>query len=307
MGCCTSSPVLACDGDGSAAGATTAATAPAHQQQGKLGQALAVQPQPQSQLQLQSQQPNKSENQPDKALGAVDSPMFLMRRVRQVMQDIASLPLRGRPASACTLAARCLLQHLSTEDVDFVGVVAYTSQPGTCLLAGAAGLGAPLLLRQSIMTGPAWAAAQARGRAPAQPLRASIAGDGADGGAVSDLPQDWAALHSMVGLREFMAIPFAAADGSEVGVLQLGSMTSGALAHDWCARSVCGGARTCKGHMHRKRCSDSTGTTFHDTPTYCTCTSPHFCVLLPPTTALLWLPWVCLLLLLSESLDSSCP
>ncbi|WIA12566.1 hypothetical protein OEZ85_006227 [Tetradesmus obliquus] len=148
---------------------------------------------------------------------------LLIQQVTQVLSALSLVPRDG-VTSSCNRAAEVLLAHL--HGVDTVSLCTYTAGvPSVCLLAGAAGLGTRALQQQLVMSGSNWA-----------PYLCALSGSQfvyktvASPADAEQLPQDWAALHELAGLRTFLAAQVAVPGQGVVGVLCLASQQPGAFA-----------------------------------------------------------------------------
>eukprot|EP00883_Tetradesmus_obliquus_P008561 jgi/Sobl393_1/19286/SZX66850.1 len=148
---------------------------------------------------------------------------LLIQQVTQVLSALSVVPRDG-VTSSCNRAAEVLLAHL--HGVDTVSLCTYTAGvPSVCLLAGAAGLGTRALQQQLVMSGSNWA-----------PYLCALSGSQfvyktvASPADAEQLPQDWAALHELAGLRTFLAAQVAVPGQGVVGVLCLASQQPGAFA-----------------------------------------------------------------------------
>ncbi|KAF6257683.1 hypothetical protein COO60DRAFT_1701734 [Scenedesmus sp. NREL 46B-D3] len=142
--------------------------------------------------------------------------------VTRILSQLSTIPAH-EGLDTCSRAAEVLLMSLSQlQAVDTVSLSTHTQ--GYCLLAGAAGLGVHVLEERMVVSGSSWApSACCQGSSPFLYRTARTADDAAT------LPEDWAALHEVAGLRTFLAAQVMVPGQGVVGVLCLASRSAGAF------------------------------------------------------------------------------
>ncbi|WIA12567.1 hypothetical protein OEZ85_006228 [Tetradesmus obliquus] len=147
----------------------------------------------------------------------------LALQVTAILSQLSLIPAHTG-LDACSRAAEVLLASLSqSQAVHSVSLSAHCQ--GCCLLAGTAGLGAEVLQQQLVMRGSSWAPSACCAADSPFLYRTAHTPDDA-----LTLPEDWAALHDLAGLRTFLAAQVAVPGQGVVGVLCLASQQPGAFA-----------------------------------------------------------------------------